>query len=125
MTLKNNYNYLNLLEIKLPIPGIVSIAHRVSGVLMFIAIPFVAYLLEQSVSGPQSYQEVSALLAHPAIKLGLIIIGWSLVHHLYAGVRYLLIDADIGVELYTARLTAKLVMMATVISTLGMIWVIV
>ena len=115
--------YLNLVKIRLPIPGIVSFAHRVSGVLMFLAIPFLAYILDQSVSSPEAYQQVAALLDHVLVKLALVIIGWSICHHLYAGIRYLLIDADIGVELPAARMSAKLVMAAAILSTLVIIGV--
>ena len=115
--------YLNLVKIRLPIPGIVSFAHRVSGVLMFLAIPFLAYLLDQSVSSPEAYQQVALLLDHVLVKLALVLIGWSIFHHLYAGIRYLLIDADIGVELPAARMSAKLVMVAALLSTLVIIGV--
>ena len=115
--------YLNLVKIRLPIPGIVSFAHRVSGVLMFLAIPFLAYLLDQSVSSPEAYQQVALLLDHVLVKLALVLIGWSIFHHLYAGIRYLLIDADIGVALPAARMSAKLVMVAALLSTLVIIGV--
>lgn len=123
MTSNKQYKYLNLIKIRLPIPGIVSFAHRVSGVLMFLAIPFLAYLLDQSVSSPETYQQVIGLLDYVLVKLALVIIGWSICHHLYAGIRYLLIDADIGVDLPAARLSAKLVMAAALLSTLVIIGV--
>jgi succinate dehydrogenase / fumarate reductase cytochrome b subunit len=123
MTSNKTYKYLNLIKIALPIPGIVSFAHRVSGVLMFMAIPFLAYVFDQSVSSPEAYQQVVSLLDHVLVKLALVIIGWSICHHLYAGIRYLLIDADIGVELPAARLSAKLVMVAALLSTLVIIGV--
>ncbi len=123
MTSNKQYKYLSLIKIRLPIPGIVSFAHRVSGVLMFLAIPFLAYLLDQSVSSPETYQQVIGLLDHVLVKLALVIIGWSICHHLYAGIRYLLIDADIGVDLPAARLSAKLVMAAALLSTLVIIGV--
>ena len=75
MTSNKQYKYLNLIKIRLPIPGIVSFAHRVSGVLMFLAIPFLAYLLDQSVSSPETYQQVIGLLDHVLVKLALVIIG--------------------------------------------------
>jgi succinate dehydrogenase / fumarate reductase, cytochrome b subunit len=92
-------------------------------VLMFLAIPFLAYLLDQSVSSPEAYQQVALLLDHVLVKLALVLIGWSISHHLYAGIRYLLIDADIGVELPAARMSAKLVMVAALLSTLVIIGV--
>ena len=116
-----SYKYLNLLKIRLPIPGIVSIAHQISGVLMFLAIPFLAYLLHLSITSDESYLLVHAYLDHIVVKLALVITGWSVLHHLYAGIRYLLIDMEIGVELPAARLSAKLVMAAAILSTLVII----
>ncbi len=98
--------YLNLLKIRLPIPGVVSFAHRVSGVLLFIAIPFSIYLLEHSLADPASYQAVRALLWHPLVVPFTVVLAWSLLHHLLAGIRFLLIDLDIGIEKFTARKTA-------------------
>ena len=110
--------YLNLIKIRLPLPGLVSIAHRISGVLMFLAIPFVAYLLHLSIQGADAYAQVLTVLGHPLIKLALLVIGWSVCHHLYAGIRYLLLDVDIGIELAAARASALVVMVAAIVSTL-------
>lgn len=115
--------YLNLVKIHLPIPGIVSFAHRVSGVLMFLAIPFFTYLLHLSVSSESGFNIAWSILSYPLIKLLLLLLAWSIFHHLYAGIRYLLIDADIGVDLPAARLSAKLVMAAALLSTLVIIGV--
>lgn len=117
MTMTKAPKYLNLFKIKLPIPGMVSIAHRISGVLMFLAIPFSAYVLDLSVRSPEGYEQALQLLSMPLIKLALIVIGWSICHHLYAGIRYLLIDVDIGVELQHARMSAWVVMGAALLST--------
>lgn len=104
--------YLNLLRIRLPIPGIVSFAHRVSGVLMFLSVPFMVYLLHLSTSGESGFSETKQLLGTPFIKLFLLILAWSVYHHLFAGVRYLLIDMDVGVEKPTALATAMIVFVA-------------
>ncbi|MCW8962762.1 MAG: succinate dehydrogenase, cytochrome b556 subunit [Gammaproteobacteria bacterium] len=125
MTSSKRPKYLNLLRIRLPLPGMVSIAHRISGVLMFVAIPVLAYLLDISAGSETGYQQVQIWFAHPLLKLALVIIGWSICHHLYAGIRYLLLDADIGIDLPAARLSAKVVMAAAIVSTLVILWVVV
>lgn len=112
MTLAKRPKYLNLIRIRLPIPGIVSFAHRVSGVLMFLAVPFLVYLLYLSASGESGFIETQHLLNSPLIKLFLLILAWSIYHHLFAGIRYLLIDADIGVEKSAARASAMIVFIA-------------
>ena len=108
--------YLNLVKIRLPIPGIVSFAHRVSGVLMFLAIPFFAWLLHLSVVSEAGYGQVASVLQLPLIKLGLLLLAWSVYHHLFAGIRYLLIDVDIGVDLISARTSAVIVFISGLVA---------
>ena len=110
--------YLNLIRIRLPIPGIVSFAHRVSGVLMFFAVPFMVYLLHLSASGEAGFSETKQLLDTPLLKLFLLILAWSIFHHLFAGIRYLLIDMDVGVDKQTARASAMIVFVAGLLAAM-------
>jgi succinate dehydrogenase / fumarate reductase cytochrome b subunit len=104
--------YLNLLKIRLPVTGVVSIAHRISGLLLFLSIPFAVYLLDLSIASEQSFARLIELLQQPWLVVLQIILLWSLVHHLIAGIRYLLIDAEVGVELAGARSGAWIVFIA-------------
>ena len=101
--------YLNLLKIRLPVTGVVSIAHRISGALLFLSIPFAVYLLDMSVLSEASFEHVRTMLAEPWLVVLQLVLLWSLVHHLVAGIRYLLIDAEIGIDLAGARLGAWIV----------------
>lgn len=119
MNIKDNRpKYLNLLKIRLPITGIASINHRISGLMLFLAIPFSIYLLQLSLSGREGFTEMLSYLSSPIIKLVLVLLTWSFVHHLFAGFRFLLIDQNIGVSLSAARKTAWVVVYAAVIVTL-------
>ena len=104
--------YLNLLRIRLPIPGIASILHRLSGVLLFLSIPFLIYLMQLALSGDAGYARAAGLLASPFAALLLFVLLWSFLHHLLAGVRYLLIDVHIGVERPVNRYSAWVVVLA-------------
>ena len=90
--------YLNLLKIRLPLAGMVSLAHRVSGVLLFLAIPFAVYLLHLSTMSASGFDEALKLLDNTLIKLINTALLWSIAHHFFTGIRFLLIDADIGVD---------------------------
>lgn len=107
--------YLNLFKIRLPVAGKVSLAHRASGILLFIAIPFSVYLLDLSVISADGFAEVMAILSHPLVTLAEVLLVWALAHHFFAGIRFLLIDADIGVEKTQAKYGAWLVVSASVI----------
>jgi len=103
-----------LFEIRLPVPGWVSILHRISGAWLFF--PFVAwllYLLDKSLQSEQGFQYVKTqYLALPVVKLCLLVFIWSFCHHFCAGIRYLLLDLDKGGDLKTARLTSWIVIIA-------------
>lgn len=112
--------YLNLIEIKLPIPGIASIGHRISGVLLILTIPFAAILFSKSLSGPEGYAQVLTILEMGIVKLVIFFLLWGLIHHLFAGIRYLLLDVDIGLEKEHAHKSAWTVMIgAALVALIG------
>lgn len=114
--------YLNLLKIRLPVPGLMSILHRLSGVVMFVALPLLLYLFDRSLVSEAGYREAIDLLHAPPGVLLLFVLLWSLLHHLLAGIRYLLIDIDLGVEKSRARLTAWMVLLGAPLAALLVTW---
>jgi len=111
--------HLNLLKIRQPLPAVVSILHRVSGVLLFFpGIPLLLFFLEGMLSSPQNYGQVQSVFAHPLFKAGLIFALWLFLHHLLAGIRFLGLDLHYAIELHQARATSKLVFAAGIILTL-------
>lgn len=90
--------FLNLLKIHLPVTGFVSFLHRISGLLLFIAIPFSVYLFDLSLQSSSGFERAANILAHPALQLISLLLLWSLLHHLFAGIRFLLTDLDIGLS---------------------------
>ena len=76
---------------------------------MFLAIPFVVYVFDLSLQGIAGFNEAAELLTHPLVMLIILVLLWSLVHHLFAGIRFLLIDFDIGLDKQQSRQSAWLV----------------
>ena len=116
-TKKTAPKFLNLFYIKLPAGGVASIGHRISGVLMFLSIPLLAYLFGLSLADPQGFQQARELLHSAplvAVSAGLV---WSLSHHLFAGIRHLLLDVDIGIGKAQGRASAWLVNVAALLVT--------
>jgi succinate dehydrogenase / fumarate reductase cytochrome b subunit len=107
--------YLNLLKIRLPLPGIVSIMHRISGVFMFIAIPFVVFIFELSLRDQNGFRQATEMMSHPLVVVGMMVLLWSLVHHFFAGIRFLLIDFDIGLDKAPSIQTSWLVLVLEVL----------
>ena len=110
--------YLNLLRIKMPVGAIASIGHRISGVCLFLCIPLLAYLLDLSLQGPDQYARVQAILHSPVVRLLTVLVVWALAHHLLAGIRFLLLDLQLGMQQSTARASAWIVNLGAVIVTL-------
>ncbi|MEW6514849.1 MAG: succinate dehydrogenase, cytochrome b556 subunit [Pseudomonadota bacterium] len=110
--------YLNLFQIKLPIAGIASILHRISGFGLFLMLPLLIWLLELSLGSPDSYATLQSIVAHPLAKLVLIGLLWAFLHHFCMGIRILLIDIHIGVDKAQASNSAKMVLAVSLPLTL-------
>jgi succinate dehydrogenase / fumarate reductase cytochrome b subunit len=111
--------FLDLTRIRLPVPGVVSILHRISGVLMVLALPVFAALFALALTGPDGFAAAAGFVGHPLIKLGLLVMAWALLHHLFAGLRYLVIDLGWGVDRPTARKTAWTALSAALVVTVA------
>lgn len=109
--------YLNLFQIRLPLPGVMSIMHRVSGAVLFLALPLLLWWLQQSLTSPATFTTLQATFSHGFIKLVLIGLVWGYLHHLCVGVRHLMLDIDYGTGLETARLTSMLVFAVSITLT--------
>jgi succinate dehydrogenase / fumarate reductase, cytochrome b subunit len=103
-----------LFQIRMPLPAWVSILHRVSGALL--VFPFAAwllYLLDASLASEQGFARIKDYyLQLPVVKAAALLFIWALCHHFCAGIRYLLTDIHIGVDLPAGRYTAVAVIVA-------------
>ncbi|WP_035056954.1 succinate dehydrogenase, cytochrome b556 subunit [Andreprevotia chitinilytica] len=109
--------HLALWQIRLPLPGIVSILHRISGLLMFVAIPAMLYALEGTLSSAERFEAFRSCISNPIVKIGLLAVLWGFLHHACAGTRFLFLDVHKGLDLPTARLTAKIVLVVSLLLT--------
>ncbi len=95
---KKRPKYLNLFEIKLPLPGWVSILHRVSGAGLFLMLPLLIWLLGLSLGSADSFATFKAITAFWLVKVILLGLLWAYLHHFCMGIRILLLDMHIGIE---------------------------
>jgi len=115
---------LDIGTIKLPITAIVSILHRISGVILFAVVAVLLWTLDLSLSGEEGFAAVRECLASPVAKVVLWGCLAALAYHVVAGVRHLIMDLGIGESLEGGRLGAKLVMIiAVVLILLAGVWV--
>lgn len=109
--------HLNLFQIKLPVPGIVSILHRISGAGLFLMLPFLLYLLQASLQSPESYIHFREWMSGALVKLILLGLLWAFLHHFCAGIRYLFLDVHIGTDLAAARASSFAVLGISLVLT--------
>lgn len=113
----NRPKHLALNQIKLPLPGIVSILHRISGLLLFCAIPFLLLMLQYSLRSIETHTQLLGVLAHPLVKLLLLGLLWAFLHHYFAGLRHLAIDLHYVRHLAQARSSSKVVLAVSMVLT--------
>lgn len=114
---KKRPKFLDLREIRLPLPGIVSILHRISGGGLFLFLPFLIYLFDLSLTSPETFATYKAIVGHWFVKLILLGLLWAYLHHFCAGIRFLLLDLHKGIELEPARQSARVVLMVSLALT--------
>ena len=125
MPIKKRPKHLDLVRIRLPLAGVVSIMHRVSGAVLFLFIPLLLWLLQRSLASPQTFDAFRSAVSHPLLKMTLLGLLWAYLHHLCAGVRHLALDLDYGTELGAARVSSVIVLVVSIGLTLiagAMLW---
>lgn len=103
---------LDLLSVKFPMSAIMSVGHRAAGVVLFLSLPYFLYLLQLSLTNEAGFALAKAELQEPWIKLIGLVLVWALAHHFIAGIRYFLLDLDIGIEKSMAQKSAVVVLLA-------------
>lgn len=98
-----NIHVTQIIRYRLPLSGWLSILNRITGALLFLALPLVLLpLLDKSLTSELSFVEFRSAVASPLVKLLLLVLLWSFLHHMCAGVRYLALDLGIGLEKHKA-----------------------
>lgn len=98
--------FLDLLRMHLPVGGWVSFLHRVSGAVLFLAFPAAVWGLAVSLGDETGFERVSAWLGQPGARLTVLLLVWALAHHLFAGLRHLVLDMHGCVARRCARASA-------------------
>lgn len=79
---------------RLPLAGRISILHRVSGLLLFVFLPFLLYLFDQSLTSELSFDVFKGFLSNIIVKLITLVLAWAFLFHFCAGVRHLFMDTS-------------------------------
>jgi succinate dehydrogenase / fumarate reductase cytochrome b subunit len=103
---------------RLPLAGKVSILHRISGLLLFMALPFLLYLLDQSLTSEITFDAFKGFLANPPIKIVVLVLSWSFLFHFCAGIRFLLLDTHRAVSKEGGKQTSIVVLTVSTLLTI-------
>ncbi len=98
--------FFKLTQIQMPVGALTSIAHRITGIVLALGIPFGGYALHLSLASTASYEQLTRIAHKGWFKVALVVFVWALSHHLLAGVRHLLMDIGLGSHLANARRSA-------------------
>lgn len=101
-----NIHITQIAGYRLPLAGVVSILHRISGLLMFLLLPFTLYLLDRSLLSAVSFEYFKSFTSHWFVKLVILALSWGYLHHFCAGIRHLIMDQHIGLDKDSARESA-------------------
>lgn len=118
MTIKKRPKNLDLTTIRLPLPGKLSILHRVSGAGLFLCLPIILWLFQSSLTSAETFATFKALASSLPAKVILGGLIWAYLHHFCAGIRYLLLDLHIGIEKEAAVTSAKISFAVSILLTL-------
>ena len=110
--------HLALHKIKLPLPGYVSILHRASGAILFLSLPLLLLVFDQSLRSIETYTNLAEHLSNHLLKLTLLGLMWAFLHHFCAGLRYLAIDLHLLPSLSLARASSVWVMVVSLTLTI-------
>ena len=113
-----NIHITELKNYRLPIAGFVSILHRISGFMMFLALPFLLYLFQMSILSEDTFKHFAGIAAHPLVKLIILALAWAYFQHFSAGVRHLFMDLHLGLDKDAARKSGSTVLLVSLLLTL-------
>lgn len=100
---------------RMSVTAITSILHRISGVAMFACLPIILWLFSGTLSTKEGFDIYQSVISNPVAKLVLIGLLWAYLHHVFAGIRFLFLDLHKGLEVQTAKTTARIAAVAAII----------
>ena len=114
---------INVLQYRFPVPAIASILHRISGVVLFLAIPFALWLLQTSLQSPGDFEQVRHYIEMPVIKFFVWACLAALFYHLLAGIRHFMMDSGFAESFRGASMSACVVItVSTILAIMAGVW---
>lgn len=118
--MKQRPTHLNFLTIHFPVTAWVSVAHRLSGTFVFLLIPAVLWVLQESLASKARFLALALFFRHPLFVIILWLFLAALLYHWVAGIRHLLMDIHIGESRMGGRRGAWIVICVSVVFMLSL-----
>jgi succinate dehydrogenase / fumarate reductase, cytochrome b subunit len=113
------YYDLNLLH--LPPAGLVSIFHRITGVVMVLfMVPLTLAMLQMSLKSEAGFSVMIGLWQYPLVKIIVFGFAWAFIQHFFSGIRFLLIDMHYGVDKVSANRNSIVVFAVSLVATISL-----
>lgn len=112
-----NIHVAELSNYRMPLASVVSILHRISGFLIFLALPLILYLFQMSLLSEDTFKHFAGIASHPLVKLVILGLCWAYYQHFCAGVRHLFMDLHLGLDKESARVSATAVLAVSLFLT--------
>ena len=114
-----NLSMGQVLDVNLKSPvAIASILHRLSGVIVFLLVPVLLWILDKSLSSPEGFKQVLEIFTSIPVRLIVWVFVAGLIYHFIAGVKHLLADVGVAEELQSGRTAATI---ALILSAIGIV----
>jgi succinate dehydrogenase / fumarate reductase cytochrome b subunit len=115
---------LDLSSLKFPPMAIASLLHRISGVVLFLLLPVMLFILGNSLQSEEIFAQTKSMLTNPCYKLVLWAFSAAMIYHVLAGIRHILMDMGFGEHLKAGRRSSILVIVLAVLLTIFLgIWI--
>lgn len=115
---------LDLSAIRFPLAAITSITHRITGIMLFVGIALLLWLLQLSLSGSEGFAQAAALVGSPLVKFLVWGVLSALAYHMVAGIKHLILDMGIGESRPAGPVGAKITIgVSLVLIVLMGVWV--
>ena len=108
---------------KLPLPAVLSILHRITGVVLVVGTLLLVYWLGAIAAGPESYATAKSILGSFIGKVALLGWTWALFYHLVNGIRHLIWDAGYGFDIPVVYLSSKITLAVSFVLT-ALVWIV-
>ena len=118
-----NIGFVELANYRLPIPGIASIMHRITGIALFVCLLFLLAMLQMSLKSEAGFEAFRSIVwANAIAKIVLIGLLFAIVYHMIAGLRHMVQDSNAWLDLPSARATAFAAFALSIVVTALIVW---